>query len=558
MNRIGKSIIVGLAMLAMATLLAACGSSGTSASTSTAAKGVVKLDVTDAPSLDYAHVYITVTGIGFHTSSTTGFSDYSSGRRAGWQTVTLPAPKTIDLAQLANGTMYADLTGSSLFDGITLPVGRYQQLRIFLASTEDTLTDSASALGLTYNNEVQLNGDTAHYPLRVPSANTSGIKVIPESPVVVTEGSTVSLALDFNLSDDVVEVSPNGTVEFMLKPRLGYFDMGSVGAIKGAVSFSNLSTSRIEVKAEQVRTGARRMVRRTAAVDRTTGAFTLYPLPIFGNATTAVYDVVIRGRQVETAIVKGITVHKGTTPATGIDLGTIALQAGTDFTTQLSGSLHPTGSWMNFYQNVGGDLYEIRNQHLDPYTGKFHSGVDLSSGYVEVATYVPGSSLTFTTYSSTRGQYSMVANAFGNYTSGSPTMLNGRGRMSVSVTGNAPHSKDGSGSSSITGVFDDALLGTGMGHGMGGMMGGRKAQASSGQLFVVQDGMIVDSTGTLTGDSSVATAMNATNGSVSVGNLPSGMYSMYAIGWGNGVVEAGNAGSVNVGGGNARATIKMK
>src|SRR6185369_17130165 len=165
---------------------------------------------------------------------------YSTAKNAGWHKIDLPAPKTVDLAKLANGVMYADGNGgASLFEGLVLPEGRYQQIRIFLATTEDDLTASAAALGLTYNNEVILNGDATHYPLRIPTAD-EGIRLIPEYPVVVTAGGNVKIALDFNLNNDVVEVSPNGTKEFIIKPRLGYFDMGSVGAVKGQVIFGNL------------------------------------------------------------------------------------------------------------------------------------------------------------------------------------------------------------------------------------------------------------------------------------------------------------------------------
>lgn len=571
MSRYVKNLFFGLTILAISFLIAACsGSSGTSGSASPT--GVVRLDVTDAPSTEYAHVFVTVKAIAFHTDSSVGFSDYSSAKIAGWHLTTLSEPKTVDLVQLTNGKMYADLTGSSLFDGVTLPVGRYQQMRIFLASTEDALTASATTSGLTYNNEVQLNGDSSHYPLRVPSAEC-GIKVVPESPVVVTEGSSVSLALDFNLNSDVVEVSPNGTTEFMLKPRLGYFDMACVAAIKGAVSFGNLSTSRIVVKAEQVKTAgngtAYRVVRRMTSVDRTSGAFNLYPLPVFGNATTAVYDVLIRGRNVETTIIKGITVHKGTNPDTAVDLGSITLNAGSEFTAQLGSSMHPSGAWINFYQSVGGDPvpFEIRDRHLDPYTGKFHQKIELSTGPIEVATYVPGGALVFTSYSSNHGQFSMVADAGGYDRGANCSGIRGNGGQNVNVaitTSNAPQASGTAGS--ISGIFDMALMGTGMGHGMGRGQHGM-ANPTSGQLFVVRDGMILDSVGALSsGTDMVGNAMHSGGGQghqVTVDNLPSrvagAVYNMYAIGWGNGAIEAGSSRGIDLRqNSTAQATIKMR
>ena len=557
--------------------LAGCGgSSGTdSGSTTGAASGVVKLDLTDAPASDYSHAYVTVTGVAFHVDANAGFTGYSSAKAVGWQVVNLPQPKTVDLAQLSNGTMFADLNGnSSLFSGMTLPVGKYYQLRIFLASTEDAYVGTVP--GLVYNNEVQLNGDATHYPLRVPTAD-EGIRVVPESPVVVTSGASTSLALDFNLNNDVLELPGNetasGTTEFLLKPRLGYFDMGSVGAVTGKVSFGNLSTSRIVVKAEQVKAGTNyRVVRRMTGVDKTSGAFNLYPLPVFGNATTAVYDILVRGRNVQTAIVKGVTVHKATTPASGVNLGSIALQPGTEFTAQLGSGMHPSGAWLNFYQTIAGDPagFEVRYRHLDPYTGLFVNSLELSTGPIQVATFTPGQPLVFTADTTSQNSFSVVADAAGLY---------GRGDMYQGVHGatgqllhmpqvDAPQVIPPAQAGQISGSFDMTLLGTGMGHGMGG--GVRNlANPTHGQLYVTHGGMIIDSLGDLGGETTVGSAMHAGGGlghAVSMTNLPSGVpgavYGMYALGWGNGMLEAGSTHGIDlrtVKPGNVyTATVKMK
>ncbi|GFO70823.1 hypothetical protein GMLC_44020 [Geomonas limicola] len=571
MKNVGKLAWLCLALLSLTLYLGGCSGGGSTASSS--ATGVVKLDVTDAPASDYAHVYVTVTALGFHTSSSAGFTGYSSARMAGWQVVRLAQPQTVDLAQLANGTMYADTNGnSSLFNNITLPVGRYQQLRIFLASTEDAYVGSIP--GLTYNNEVVLANDSTEYALRVPTAD-EGIRVIPEAPVEVTAGGNTALALDFNLNNDVLKLpasqSSTGSTEFLLKPRLGYFDMATVGAITGTVSFGNLSTSRIVVKAEQVKpNGSYRVVRRLTGVDKTTGAFTLYPLPIFGSATTAVYDVLIRGRYAETSIVKGITVHKGSTPATGVNLGTITLTPGTEFTAQLSSAMHPSGAWINFYQTIAGDSvpFEVRYRHLNPYTGKFSTSVELSTGPLHVASYSAGQPLVFTDDNTSQGSFSVVADAGGLY---------GRGRMHNGVSGSSgqavsvtmvsaesPQVTLPAQSGQITGIFDMTLMGTGTGHGMGGGMRNLGAP-TQGQLFVTHGGMVIDSLGVLTGDTTVSSAMQAGGGAghaVALANLPSGVsgavYGMYALGWGSGKLVAGSARGIDLSGGNATATLTMK
>lgn len=532
---------------------------------------VAALDVTDAPAIDYAHVYVTVTAIAFHTDASAGFSNYSSGKGAGWQVVALAAPKTVDLAQLANGTMYADLNGNaSLFSGMTLPVGSYKQIRIFLASTEDAY--SGSILGLTYNNEVQLNGDTTHYPLRIPSTD-EGIKVLPESPVAAASGSNIRLALDFNLNDDIVKIMPNGATEYIYKPRVGFFDMARVGAVKGAVSFANLSTSGIEVKAEQIKSGSNyRIVRRITSVDKTTGAFNLYPLPVFGNATTATYDILLRGRKVQTAVIKGVKVHKGTSRTEGaVDLGTIVMQPGGEFSAQLATAIHPTGSWMNFYQTITGDSvpYEVRYRHLNPYTGMFDKAEELSTGPIRVAAHTPGQALVFTPDTKSQGLFSVVADAANFYDRGA-TLSGIQGAVGATVpitmaAANYPQMNPAATTGSISCVFDMALLGTGTGAGMG--MGNRTiGYPAKGQIFITHGGMIIDSIGELTGDTTVNAAMSAGGGvghPVAILNIPSNVasavYGVYVLGWGNGYIVSGKTLGIDMRQGViAAATIRLK
>ena len=558
---------VGAITLFLGVLSGCSGSSGTQSNgtPSTSASGIT-VAVTDAASLDYAHVYVTVTGVAFHISADAGFSDYSSAKTAGWQITGLAAPATVDLAQLVNGKT------DSLFNGITLPNGRYGQIRIFLASSEDALAPSATALGLTYNNEVQLNGDSAHYPLHIPT-HEEGISLTPEAPVVVTDGSNANLVLDFNLNNDVVEVSPNGTTEFMLKPRLGYFDMASVGSVEGTVSFANLSTSRIVVKAEQVKNGATyRITRRLTVPDKSTGAFTLYPLPIFGTATTASYDILIRGRHLDTAIIKGVKVHKGTTPSAGsANLGTIALQADQEFTAQVGTAIRPTGSWINFYQSVAGDpdFYEVRYRHLDPYTGRFFAPEPLSAGPIQVANYAEGQPLAFAADVSSQGIFTAVAEAAGHYSRGAE-LANVTGAPNTAVTmnftGKSPQVASPATPQNITTIFDMTLFGTGMGHGMGRSGTPSMNFPTKGQVFVTQGGMIIDSQGTLTADTSVQNAMHAGGGAghaASLGsNLPGGVdgttYGLYALGWGNGILAQGSSRGIDLSSGSKTANIKMR
>jgi len=536
-----KSVSMIVAALCASLLLSACGGGGSSRTTSFSATptGAVSLDVTDAPSMDFAHVYVTVKGIAFHALDSAG------SNTAGWQTVNLPTPVTVDLAQLANGKLFNDIAGTPLFNGMLLPAGSYRQIRIFLASSEDPYVGSIA--GLTYNNEVQLPNDLTQYVLRIPSAD-EGIRLVPESPVVVSAGGSVKLALDFNLNNDVVEVAPNGFKEFILKPRLGYFDMNSVGAVTGTVSFGNLSTSRFVIKAEQIKNGANyRIVRRWTTVDRTTGKFNLYPLPIFGNATTASYDIVLRGLKTQTAIVKGVKIHKGTTQNSGaVNLGTITMQPGTDFTAQMSNAMHPSGAWVNFYQTIAGDPvpYEVRFRHLNPYAGTLWKPIELSNSPIRVATFdnASGTVGLFSSESTSQGSFSTVADAilYGRGTAAPVT----NGASPVMFAPGAPTAQPSANSISTSVSMPAMLMGL----------------LARGHLFITHGGMVIDSY-------DVNSLMQGGGGQFTVGNLPGGTaatplagayYGVAAIGWGVGKLGIGTQRHLDLTTGNATATIMLK
>ena len=518
--------------------------------------GEVDVDVTDAPSLEYDHVYITVTKVAFHESSDAGSNS------SGWQTMDISAnPVTIDLVQLADGKLYADTSAKNkpLFSGLLLPAGTYRQLRIYLASTEDPLTTSARALNLTYNNQATYTGETENLPVRIPNS-VEGIKLVPETPLVVTDQGYVRLALDFNLSDDMMEVYPSGLTECVLKPRLKVFDMDAVGAITGKVSFANLSTSHIVVMAQQRKdpfdpnntTGKNyRVVRRTTAVDTKTGIFNLYPLPIFGNNTTADYDILIRGRHAQTTVIKGVKIHRGTNLRTGaVNMGQIDMIQGDDFTAQLpAAGMRPRGAWVNFYQTVGGDPvpFEVYSRHLDPYTGMFAEPVELSASAVRVATFDnrSGTAGPFTSDSTSRGSFTAIAAAL-LFTPGTGVNVTGAAESSVTF---APDSLTPlSGANSITARFTvpAALL--------------APPGLTKGYLYITYGGLVIDCHDL---DALIATG----GGSFTVPGLPGGTaatplagayYGVNILGWGSGTFASGSQLHIDLSTGNGTADITMK
>ena len=185
--------------------------------------------------------------------------------------------------------------------------------------------------------------------------------------------------------------------------KIDYFDLDRAGAITGTlaapggIAFANYTGKNFVIKAEQSNAaGTYRVVRRATTI-RPDGTFTLYPLPIFGNATTARYDIVIRGRNVETCVVNQVPAHKGTVPATGTSLGPpVSLTTGNEYVSSVT--ISPTGAWTEYYQtlNLPGEIpYEIRFRHANPFTGSFFEPLQLSSGPLHVGNWSNGGAVTF-------------------------------------------------------------------------------------------------------------------------------------------------------------------
>ena len=352
-----KKLWVIAAMLVLVVLQACSGSGG--GDSLFQPQGAVEVSLTDGPG-EYDHVYITVRGIWFHTEAEAGPAT------RGWFRFPLSEPITVDLLSLSNGVV-----GSPVWKDLKLPAGTYRQIRLVLAPSDPSLlhplTAEAVKNGMSCNNEVVI-GET-HYSLRVPDARNG---IMLNGDFRINPAGKLKLAIDFDAGHDIVDVVRNGSTEYILKPRLAYFDLDNAGAIIGSidpVSAATNSTSRFVIKAEQVddpENPKHHVVRRWTIVKN--GNFVLYPL------RPGTYDIVIRGLDYETVIIKGVPVTKGTTPSEGPTvIPSIEMVAGSDY--PVDGSItFPTGAWVNFYQTLPGDgevPYEIRFRHFNPFIGKF-------------------------------------------------------------------------------------------------------------------------------------------------------------------------------------------
>lgn len=409
--------------LALALGLTACGGGGSSSGSgaSAAQMGTVSVQVTDGPSDEFQHVWVTFTAISFHTDPNATWS----AADATWKTTRFVNPVTIDLTTLNNGTL------NTLLAGMNLPVGTYRQIRFLLDGPDAALDASALATkdstgaALQWNDQVEYlaNGSATvlESPLEI-AYPTQGIQLV--GTFNVTLGSTLTLAVDFDLEHSIVAFNHDSLTYFTMRPSLFYYDMSQVAAITGTVDPTRLCQSiaaavnqttpcafNLIAKAELLMPdGSRHFVARETAVDPATGAFTLYPLATKDAAGNPIasYDVLIRGREMETMLVQAVPVTAGTAAAgtgnpapTSLQSGPIGLTVnGGEYTAQLASALAPLTSGHAIFQQTlsGGVPYEVRWRNTDPSTGLFRNPIPLqgATSSLHVAPYNGGNALAFT------------------------------------------------------------------------------------------------------------------------------------------------------------------
>ena len=397
--------------------LAACGG-GNSASSSNTPMGTVNVQVTDGPSDEFQNVWVTFTAIAFHMDPNAQWNPAD----ATWQVIKLSSPQTINLATLNNGSL------NNLFMGLNLQAGTYRQVRFLLDGPDAPLDASALATKDSNGAALQWNDQVEYLPTGKTTLLESPLEIAYPMQGIqlvgtfnVPQNGTISVAVDFDLEHDIVPFNHDGMTYFTMRPNLQYFDMTQVGAITGTINTAELCQSvaaavsqtatcayNLIVKAELLTPkGGRHYVARQTTVDPLTGAFTLYPLATkdaSGNPITS-YDVLIRGREMETMLVTGVPVTAGTSPAgTGAAgpttlPGTVTPILNSDeYFAQLGSALSPLSSGYAIFQQTlaGGVPYEVRWRNTDPFTGEFRNPIALqgATSPIQVAAY-SSSSLSF-------------------------------------------------------------------------------------------------------------------------------------------------------------------
>jgi hypothetical protein len=319
-----EAIGFGLALCLIVSFTACGGSSSQSASNSGNSNGIattVNITISDphtcsGPSGLFAHIYITVTDVQIHASSTAGPND------PGWVDLTPNLknnPLQIDLLAQANNQCFLASLGSTT----ELQPGSYQQIRVFLAP--NTVSVPRNQCDVTANCVMLSANPGRPLPLNLSSESQTGIKIpsgqIAGGQFTIAAGQTKDLNIDFDACGSIVS---QGNGQYRLKPVLhaGEVVLTSTsinGTVIDSVTGHAINGGVTVVALEQKDSGGvDRVVMETIA--DASGNFVFCPVP------AGSYDVVA-------AAVNGAGTAYAATVITGVQpgnaLGTVPLVAET-------------------------------------------------------------------------------------------------------------------------------------------------------------------------------------------------------------------------------------
>jgi hypothetical protein len=318
-----------LMLISIAVITVACGgnngrdlSTGGTASVTT---GISDPPTCASPMGPYSHVWVTISDVQIHTSANANVND------AGWVDLTpglSASPKQIDLFALGGtGCVLAQLGSPT-----NIPAGTYQQIRLFMAPNNATISGTNNC-GNAGANCVVMNGTTS--AINLSSEVQSGIKIpsgqIAGGAFTVAAGQNKSLVIDFDACASLIMQGNS----FRLKPVLhaGEVSLASnaiTGQLVDSVTKAPLSGAKAIVALEQKdANGVERMIRQITP--DATGSFNICPVPA-GTYDLVAVAIVTSGGNASSAYAATITT--GVQP--GAALGQIQMfaQPGSGTSTQ--------------------------------------------------------------------------------------------------------------------------------------------------------------------------------------------------------------------------------
>ena len=198
-------LIRGTGMLLCALAFAACSdSSGTN-------RGTLTVRLTDAPFpfSEVSRVDVYVVRVDAKQAATTD-DEAADENAGGWTTVATPNA-LINLLELGDGK-------TTNLGATTLPTGNYQSFRLILDTDKSSITLK----------------DGTQPDIKFPSAGHSGIKVILDDPIQLTENGSV-MTLDFDIGRSFVARGNGARNGFIFKPVIHAVAQDITGTVTGSV-----------------------------------------------------------------------------------------------------------------------------------------------------------------------------------------------------------------------------------------------------------------------------------------------------------------------------------
>ena len=307
MRRTHLATLLFILVLAGIAILIACGG-GNSNNSQT---GFVNTVISDpapctAPTGPFSAVWITVTDVQIHNSSSGKWVDLTPGL----------APTQVNLLNQPSTECFLAQLGSKT----ELQAGSYEQIRINLADTNDQSVklQTANACGTQPNAPLNcvattVGSLTTFSPLLLSSEDKNGIKIpsgqIAGGSFTIAGGQTKDLDIDFNSCASIIT---EGTGQYRLKPVLHAGEVALNSAVNGKVvdaGNGNAPVNGTVLVALENREGNTDRVFLSTTAD-TSGNFALCPV------TPGTYDLVA------VAISKSGVVYAATV-LTGIQAGTV-------------------------------------------------------------------------------------------------------------------------------------------------------------------------------------------------------------------------------------------
>ena len=280
-------VILGASLIMMQ---GSCG--GTVTVNSNPPRGTASISISDPPSCkvpagSYRNVFITITSVQAHVSST------AADNAPGWVELApnlANSPVQIDLLAIPQGGCVLAQLGNN----VALDAGDYQQIRLILLANNATNGPSnnqcASVQGWNCAVEDSTGAPVTHR-LELSSQANTGLKIPPGQivggPIRVAANQHVDINIDFNICASIM-IQGNG--QYRLKPTLTAGQVSTVttaisGQVVDASTQNPINGGRIFVALEQPdANGVDRIVMQAAA--DANGNFNFCPLP------TGTYDIV--------------------------------------------------------------------------------------------------------------------------------------------------------------------------------------------------------------------------------------------------------------------------